>query len=53
MEMPEGKPMYSSLIQTRMSFFWTKTENRRIEQVPSEELVPVGGEKMRREGVEG
>jgi hypothetical protein len=34
-------------------FFFTKSEKSRVEQVLSEELEPMGGGKMRGEGVGG
>jgi hypothetical protein len=38
--------MYSYLKQTKMSFFFTKTQNRRAEQVLSGGLIPEEGERM-------
>jgi hypothetical protein len=45
MEMSQGNSLYSYLKQTKMSFFFlTKSENKRVEQVLSGELIPCVGE---------
>jgi hypothetical protein len=43
MEMSQGNSLYSYLKQTKMSLYFTKSENRRAEQILSGELVPVRG----------
>jgi hypothetical protein len=47
MEVPQGKTLRSYLKQPKMSFFfffsYTKLENKRMEQILPEALVPVGG----------
>jgi hypothetical protein len=53
MEMSQGNTLYSYFKQTKMSFFFTKTENRRAEQVLSGGLVSVGGGRMWGKGVGG
>jgi hypothetical protein len=45
MEMSQGNSLYSYLKQTKMSYF-TKSENRRAEQILSGELVPVRGGRI-------
>jgi hypothetical protein len=45
MEMSQGNPLCSYLKQTKTSsyyFFFTKSENRRVEQALLAGLVPVG-----------
>jgi hypothetical protein len=45
MEMSQGNSLYSYLKQTKWHFFlFTKSENRRAEQVLPGELIPVLGE---------
>jgi hypothetical protein len=54
MEMSQGNSLYNYLKQPKMSFrFFTKTENRRKEQVLSGGLVPVGEERLWGEGIGG
>jgi hypothetical protein len=54
MEVPQGNSLCSYLKQTKMSFFsFTKSENRRMEQVLPGGLVSVGGGKRWGKGVGG
>jgi hypothetical protein len=54
MEMPQGNSLYSYLKQTKMSFFsFTKSENKRAEQVLSGVLVPVRRERKSGQDVGG
>jgi hypothetical protein len=46
MEISHGNPLYSYLKQTKMSFIFTKTDNRRVKQVLLRGLVPVGEGRM-------
>jgi hypothetical protein len=48
-----GNSLYSYLKQTKMLFLFIKSENRKVEQVLSGELLPVGVGRRWGKGVGG